>query len=280
MQAISVSNISAGYGADPVIKNISFDLECGKSLSIMGSNGSGKTTLLRSLNGLIKSTGSIKILGHDISTLKRREIAGMMAMMSQLSPVYFSYSIRETVELGRFARHDNERHGKGFNIKASHQSLVHDREVVDKCLELTGLKDIEKKQISSLSGGQLQRVFLARCFAQETPIILLDEPTNHLDLKYQAELMEHLEKWSCGETVMADGSHVPNTLIGVFHDISLAAEISSDMIFIKNGEVLCQGAKDKVFTADVLENAYGMDVAGYMNRQRRIWGQMREYQQD
>ena len=75
---------------------------------------------------------------------------------------------------------------------------------------------------------------------------------------------------------MADGSHVPNTLIGVFHDISLAAEISSDMIFIKNGEVLCQGAKDKVFTADVLENAYGMDVAGYMNRQRRIWGQMRE----
>ena len=277
MQAISVSNISAGYGADPVIKNISFDLECGKSLSIMGSNGSGKTTLLRSLNGLIKSTGSIKILGHDISTLKRREIAGMMAMMSQLSPVYFSYSIRETVELGRFARHDNERHGKGFSIKTSHQSLVHDREVVDKCLELTGLKDIEKKQISSLSGGQLQRVFLARCFAQETPIILLDEPTNHLDLKYQAELMEHLEKWSCGETVMADGSHVPNTLIGVFHDISLAAEISSDMIFIKNGEVLCQGEKDKVFTADVLENAYGMDVAGYMNRQRRIWGQMREY---
>ena len=277
MQAISVSNISAGYGADTVIKNISFDLECGKSLSIMGSNGSGKTTLLRSLNGLIKSTGSIKILGHDIATLKRREIAGMMAMMSQLSPVYFSYSIRETVELGRFARHDNERHGKGFNIKTSHQSLVHDREVVDKCLELTGLKDIEKKQISSLSGGQLQRVFLARCFAQETPIILLDEPTNHLDLKYQAELMEHLEKWSCGETVMADGSHVPNTLIGVFHDISLAAEISSDMIFIKNGEVLCQGEKDKVFTADVLENAYGMDVAGYMNRQRRIWGQMREY---
>ena len=275
MKAISVSNLSAGYGADPVIKDISFDLECGRSLSIMGANGSGKTTLLRSLNSLIKYNGDIKILGHDLSSLKRREIAGMMAMMSQLSPVYFSYSIRETVELGRFARHENER--ATSLLKTSHKSLVHDRELVDKCLELTGLKDIEKKQISSLSGGQLQRVFLARCFAQETPIILLDEPTNHLDLKYQAELMQHLENWSKGQTQLPDGTMVPNTLVGVFHDISLAVEISSDMIFIKNGEVLCQGEKDKVFTADVLENAYGMDVAGYMNRQRQIWGQMREY---
>uniref|UniRef100_UPI0025D655E8 ATP-binding cassette domain-containing protein n=1 Tax=Butyrivibrio sp. TaxID=28121 RepID=UPI0025D655E8 len=124
------------------------------------------------------------------------------------------------------------------------------------------------------SGGQLQRVFLARCFAQETPIILLDEPTNHLDLKYQAELMEHLIEWSKGETVLPDGTKVDNTLIGVFHDISLAVEISSDMIFIKSGEILCQGTKDKVLTADVLENVYGMDVAGYMNRQRRIWGEL------
>lgn len=275
MKAISVSDLSAGYGDAPVIKNISFDLECGRNLSIMGANGSGKTTLLRSLNGLLEARGQIQILGQDLSKLKRREIAGMMAMMSQLSSVYFSYTVRETVELGRFARHDNERHQKnGYSLKLSHMSLVHDREVVDKCLELTGLKDIEKKSISALSGGQLQRVFLARCFAQETPIILLDEPTNHLDLKYQAELMEHLEEWSKGQTKLADGTIVPNTLVGVFHDISLAAQISSDMIFIKNGEVFCQGEKDKVFTAEVLENTYGMDVAGYMNRQRRVWGEL------
>jgi len=275
MKAISVSDLSAGYNGDAVIKNINFELECGHNLCIMGANGCGKTTLLRSLTGLINYKGNIKILGRDLSSLKRREIAGMVAMMSQLSPVYFSYTIRETVELGRFARHDNERHQKGrAGIGLSHQSLVHDREVVDRCLEITGLKDIEKKQISALSGGQLQRVFLARCFAQETPIILLDEPTNHLDLKYQAELMEHLIEWSKGETVLSDGTKVDNTLIGVFHDISLAVEISSDMIFIKSGEILCQGTKDKVLTADVLENVYGMDVAGYMNRQRRIWGEL------
>lgn len=275
MKAISVSNLSAGYGSDPIISDISFDLECGHNLSIMGANGSGKTTLLRSLTGLIGYKGNISILGQDLGSLKRRQIAGMMAMMSQLSPVYFSYSVRETVELGRYARRDNEKHQNGasfLNMQLSHQSLVHDREVVDKCLEMTGLKDIEKKQISALSGGQLQRVFLARCFAQETPIILLDEPTNHLDLKYQAELMEHLETWSKGETALYDGTVVPNTLIGVFHDISLAVEVSSDMIFIKSGKVLCKGEKDKVLTADVLEEAYGMDVAGYMNRQRRIWG--------
>lgn len=272
LNAISVQSLSAGYGEDTVIRNVSFDLKCGNRLCIMGSNGSGKTTLLRSLTGLLKYSGNITILGKDLSKLKRREIAGMMAMMSQFSPVYFSYTVRETVELGRFARHDNERHQNGRILpQASAQMLIHDREIVDSCIEITGLKNIEKKQISELSGGQLQRVFLARCFAQESPIILLDEPTNHLDLKYKAELMEHLDNWSKGYTRTFDGMNVPNTLVGVFHDISLAASISSDMIFIKNGEVFSKGSKDQVFNSKVLKEAYGIDVVGYMNRQQSIW---------
>ena len=264
--AVSVTNLSSGYGDKKdiikhpernIIHDISFSIAQGSSVSILGSNGCGKTTLLRSLSRLLPYTGKVEIFGHDIAKMKRKEIASYVAMMSQLQDVYFSYTIKETVEMGRYIR---------GGIKNTH-----DIEMVDRCLEMTGLSGIYNKQINQLSGGQLQRVFLARTIAQETPVILLDEPTNHLDLKYQSELLEYLQRWSREKTVMPDGQVYKNTLIGVFHDIGLAAKLSKHMIFMKDGQIIADGQKKEVFTSDNLKKAYDMDVAAYMNEQKKIW---------
>lgn len=257
MEAITLKNVTAGYGSGDVLKGVSFYVEEGRATTLMGANGSGKTTLLRVLTGLLPYKGEVQILGHDLSKMKRREIAGYMALMSQLSPVYFSYTVRETVELGRYIR--QKTFGAG----------LHDREVVDRCIETTGLSGMQERQISTLSGGQLQRVFLARTLAQETPIILLDEPTNHLDLKYQAELISYLTDWSKEATTLENGETHPNTLVGVFHDIALAAQVSEDMIFLKQGEVLKKGPKKEILTAPLLEQVYDIDVAGYYAHQLR-----------
>ncbi len=255
--AVSVQNLHAGYGSREILHDLSFQIACGSSTVILGANGCGKTTLLRALNGSLSSTGRIQILGQDLAKMKRKEIACAMSMMSQISSVYFSYSIRETVELGRYAR--SRRTGLSS----------HDRDMVDQAIEMTGLGDIQDRQISQLSGGQLQRVFLARTLAQETPIILLDEPTNHLDFRYQAELMDFLKSWLKKKTSMPDGTEVNNTLIGVFHDLSLAAGIATDMIFLKDGKLLKQGHKGEVLTPSILSETYDIDAASYM---KETWG--------
>lgn len=256
--AVQIDSLRAGYGGNEVLHSISLDVACGSSMVILGANGSGKTTLLRTLAGLLPGEGRIRLLGRDISFMKRREIACSLAMMSQLSPVYFSYSVRETVELGRYAR------------RKSGGSKSRDREVVDACLEMTGLSEIKDRQTASLSGGQLQRVFLARTLAQETPIILLDEPTNHLDFRYQADLADFLSDWRKRTTVLPDGRVVRNTLIGVFHDISLASGIATHLAFMKEGKLLESGPKEKVLSRSALKETYGMDVSEYMGN---LWGQ-------
>jgi iron complex transport system ATP-binding protein len=268
MKAVEVEGLTAGYGTGAdlfhhpdraVLHDLSLSLEEGVPVTLLGPNGCGKTTFLRTLIGLLPYQGHVKIFGRELSKMKRKEIALNMAMMSQLSDQYFSYSIRETVEMGRFVR----------GVRTGH-----DREVVDRCLEMTGLKDMENREIRRLSGGQLQRVYLARTLAQETPLILLDEPTNHLDLRYQAELMEYLLAWSKGSTVLPDGRVCKNTLIGVFHDIGLAAQVSEYMVFLKKGRILAAGPKADTLSSRILEETYEMDVASYMRSQKKIWDEI------
>ncbi|MCH4193452.1 MAG: ABC transporter ATP-binding protein [Butyrivibrio sp.] len=270
MISLEAENISAGYG-NPKDKNrmqvlheVSFTVPEGRNVCILGANGSGKTTLLKVIAGMLPYTGSVRISGQDIQKLKRREIAEQVAMMLQFSDIYFSYTVRETVMLGRYLHIDN------FFGNPGRQ----DREIAEQAMEATGVSDLAERQIGALSGGQRQRVFLARTFAQHTPVILLDEPTNHLDLKYQEELMEYLQRWSEQETVLADGSHHRNTVIGVFHDINLAFGIAQDVIFLKDGRIVAQGEKNQTVTAEMLQTVYDIDVVNYMKRQLNHWKEL------
>lgn len=243
---IELKNLSAGYNGVDIIRNVSLKLDAGDNLCILGVNGSGKTTLLKAIAGIIPSQGDVLIDGKSIKAMKRQEIANEIAVMSQLSNIYFSYTVFETVLLGRYLYMKNN-----FLKEPSEK----DKAYVRKCLETVGMLDKQDKQIDTLSGGQLQRVFLARALAQEPNIILLDEPTNHLDLKSQRELIYYLKRWS------KDYNH---SVIGVFHDINHALELADYLLVLAKDNVMVFGKPEEIINSNLLNEVYEMDVAGYM----------------
>ncbi|HOK50020.1 MAG TPA: ABC transporter ATP-binding protein [Sedimentibacter sp.] len=250
---LSLQNVNAGYKGIDVIYNISFSLKEGENLCILGPNGCGKTTLIRAISGLIPHEGSIKIDGIDINKMKRADVAAKIAVLSQISTIYFSYSIYETVLLGRYL------HMKGRTFK---EPSSKDKEYTDKCLKAVGLYSIRNKQINELSGGQLQRVYLARTLAQEPDIILLDEPTNHLDLKHQAELIDFLRDWS---------KYEGHSVIGVMHDLNLAIKLSDKVLVLDKGRMAAYGKATDVFSSNLLNQVYDMNITEYMVDSLRIW---------
>jgi iron complex transport system ATP-binding protein len=174
-------------------------------------------------------------------------------MLSQLSGIYFQYSVYETVMMGRYLHIKD----KLFGLPSRE-----DKKHVRQCLDAVDLTDVSDKPITELSGGQLQRVFLARTLAQSPEIIMLDEPTNHLDLKYQIELIEYLKIWA-----QENG----RTIIGVMHDINLAMKLSDNIMIMKNGCIAANGKTDDVITDSLLKEVYDIDVAGYMRQSLQRW---------
>ena len=243
--ALELRGITAGYGADPILKDISFSLEEGKRLAVLGPNGSGKTTLLRVLDGLLEWKGELKILGKDAAGMSREELARSVAMMSQFAGASLPYTVEETVLMGRYVHMS-----RGILAGPGEK----DRQVARDCLRAAGLSGWEQKRVTELSGGQLQRVFLARTLAQEPSVILLDEPTSHLDLKYQTELADYLKGW---------GQQPGHTVVGVLHDINLALRLADTFLFLKGGRILAHGGTE-ILTPELLTETYGMDVAAYM----------------
>jgi iron complex transport system ATP-binding protein len=185
-------------------------------------------------------------------------LAKKIALMGQSADVYFPYTVRETVEMGRYAWQS------GF---ASGLSL-HDRVVVDRALDRLGLTEISHSMIDQLSGGQLQRVFLARTFAQESGVILLDEPTNNLDLRYQLELLEYLKEWT---RERERGAFSPHTVVAVLHDINLARKYADQIVLLKQGSVAASGVPGDILTGDSLRAVFGIDVVGFMRESLSRW---------
>lgn len=264
---VEIRKVSAGYekkkkrpaGAENyIVKEITMDIPEGHCVSLLGPNGSGKTTLLRVIAGMLEADGEILIDGKSISSLKRKEIAKYISFFSQMTRVYFSYSVYETVMQGRYV------HGSSFFSNTA--SL--DKEVVEETLEALGLQDLSDKQITVLSGGQLQRVMLARCIAQESPVLILDEPMNHLDMKIQSEFLDYLMKWREKPVRMPGMREYAPTIIGVFHDINTAAYIADEIALLSEGRLLSFGPKEEVLKKELLEEAYRFDVTGFLRKYR------------
>lgn len=255
---LEVQNVCAGYNGTEIVHNISFQLNMGESMCILGANGCGKTTFLRTVGNLLPFTGSIKLDGTEIRSMKRKKIAAKVALLSQISGTYFPYTVYDTVMLGRY---QHIRQGLSDRPGKS------DREAVEHCLETVGLSHYANRKINELSGGQLQRVFLAKALAQDPQIILLDEPTNHLDIKHQVELIQYLKQWS------ESGEHA---VIGVFHDINLAMQLSDKILFMKDGREIAFGSMEEIGSKQLLEDVYDMDLAGYLDQESENWRQLSE----
>ena len=255
MSLLALEDVRAGYQGQDVVHGVSLSVEGGECFLILGPNGCGKTTLLRAIAGLLPSRGAIALDGRPLGGMRRREVAGRVALLSQLSQVYFPYTVYDTVMLGRYVHQKG-----GFRAPTGE-----DRRCVERCLETVGLWDMRGRMIDALSGGQLQRVFLARTLAQEPRIILLDEPTNHLDLKYQTMLMESLREWTRREGC---------AMVGVVHDLNLALSFGDRMMLMRDGCAAACGKPSEALRADLLGSVFGMDVAAYMKNALARWGEL------
>lgn len=250
MARLDVKQLVCGYGKEDVVKGVSFTLGEGEILSIAGPNGCGKTTLLRGVCGLLPvKSGGAYLDGQLVSSLSPKERARKIAMLSQTGAggEYSEYTVMETVIMGRYAR---QRGGFFSEISAE------DTEAAEKYIDEVGLRGLENHLITELSGGQLQRVFLARAFAQEPDIIFLDEPANHLDLKHCAELADLLRSWAAGG----------KSVVGVFHDLGFAAAVSDRILLMRDGEAVMCGAAAEVMKSDLLGEVFDTDVRGYMRK--------------
>lgn len=249
---LKVEGFYCGYHGVDITRNINFSLQKGEKLCIIGANGSGKSTLLRGMMGLTQSRGECTLNEVSVAELSPKERARYLAFLSQTTGVVTSYSVRDTVAMGRYC------HKKGvFSSLSKWES-----DFIDHCIQSVGLWDQREQSIACLSGGQVQRAFLARTFAQAPTVILLDEPTNHLDLKIQLELYDYLTAWT------QEGEHA---LVAVLHDVNAVRGFADKVLLLDKGECLGFGKVDEVLTQPLLERAYEVDVWGYMQQSYQRW---------
>jgi iron complex transport system ATP-binding protein len=220
---------------EKILADFSVQLGKGCFAGIIGPNGSGKTTLLRCVYGALKpKSGTIFLNTRDIRQMKPMELARSMAAVLQESPSDFDFTVEEMVMMGRHP------HKKGLALKN-----LHDRELVQQALNRVGLADFQHRRFSSLSGGEKQRVRLARALVQEADLLILDEPTNHLDIRYAIEILSLVQ--SLGITVLA-----------VLHDLNLAAAYCDVLYLVAQGKVVAYGKPEDILTPQRIQAVFGV----------------------
>jgi iron complex transport system ATP-binding protein len=247
---LNIEGLRCGYNGREVLHGIGLRAREGEFLALAGPNGCGKTTLLKCIAKILPYQGRVSIDGEDMGRMRRKTVAQRVALLSQASHLYFPYTVFDTVALGRYAY-----------TKSMFGSLsAADREIIDKNLRLLDLSEVREKLVTELSGGQLQRVYLARTLVQDPHIILLDEPTNHLDLKHQTGLLQYIQAW-----VHETG----RTALGAMHDLNLTRSYADRMALMSEGQVVAEGSA--AWDSATLNRVYGMDVSGFMQESYAKW---------
>ncbi len=226
----------------PIIDNVTAQLEKGKFYGILGPNGAGKTSLVKHILGLVKNYwGHIYFDGVDTKNIKRNELARYVAFLSQNTAKDVDFSVEEVVAMAR------EPYRKRFSFLNSR-----DVEIITEAMEYTDCLHLRDTSICHISGGERQRVMIARAIAQDTPWIILDEPTSNLDIKHQLDLMMVLDKLKKDKK---------KTIIAVLHDINLAKKYCDKIIMMKEGKVELSGDSKEVLTKDNLSKLYNVDIS-------------------
>jgi iron complex transport system ATP-binding protein len=223
------------------IRALEFAVVPGEILAVIGPNASGKTTLIRLLSKvLVPDRGRVRLEGREMATLSRAEVARRLAVVPQDVPVGFPYTVEELVLMGRFP------HGPGRFFETRD-----DRLAAAEAMAIAGVSALAREALSRISGGERQRVILARALAQRPRLLLLDEPTTHLDLRYQAEVVGLLRRLN-GDTGL--------TVILVSHDLNLAAEMSHRVLLLADGALVRIGPPEAVLEESLIQSVYGCRV--------------------
>jgi iron complex transport system ATP-binding protein len=234
---LQVKNLSFAYYVTPVLKQVSFEMSSAEVVCLVGPNGSGKSTLIRCIDAILKpNRGGIFIDGEDTRRIPRRELAKRMGYVPQGAPQVFSTTVFDSVLMGR-------------RPHAYWRSSDKDVDKVVEVLQLLGLEDLAFRDCNELSGGQLQRVIIARALAQEPDILLMDESTSALDISHQLEVMETLISLVRGRNIAA---------VMVMHDLNMASRYADRVLMLKEGAVFSEGTPAQIFTEENIASVYGV----------------------
>ncbi len=234
---LEIKSLSVAYGARPVLHNLSLQLPPGSMLAVIGPNGAGKTTLIRALTGILPpQSGQILIDGRDLNHLSAAERARRIAVVPQARQLPPAFTAWETVLLGRTP-----------HLNWLGQTSRRDEEIARQAMERTRTFELADRPVGELSGGEQQRLLLARALAQAAPFLLMDEPTAHLDLKYQFSLLEEVRQLAQKDKL---------AVLVVLHDLNLVARYADQVALLVEGRLRALGATADVLTSDVLSEAY------------------------
>jgi iron complex transport system ATP-binding protein len=240
--ALIGADLTLGYDGRTVVDGAHIDLRAGRVTALIGPNGSGKSTLLRSLARLHAPRSGSITLGDDLDALSLhpKEFARRVTLLTQSRPTPGGVRVRDVVAYGRHPYRG--RFGSGDEGGPA---------VVRRALELTGVAGMAERPVDELSGGELQRVWLATCLAQDTGVVLLDEPTTFLDLRYQIETLD----------IIRDLADEHGVALGVvLHDLNQAAAVADHVVLLHSGVVRATGTPAEVFAADLLSEVYGLRI--------------------
>ena len=233
---IRTEDTTLSYGAARILKGISLETHTGEFVGIIGPNGSGKSTLLKCIYRVLKPDGGCIWLGdQELHEMKIRNSARKVAVVAQHNYYNFEFSVREVVMMGR-APHK----------KMLEKDGAKDFEIVAQALKTVGMYEFADRNFSTLSGGEQQRVILARALAQQTPCLILDEPTNHLDITHQLQLME-----------LVRGLNV--TVLSAIHDLNIAAMYCDRLYILKDGEIVGSGTPEELLTPETIRRVYQVE---------------------
>lgn len=237
MERLTVNDLSFGYFDENVIEDINISAEAGRFTGIIGSNGSGKSTILKCIYGGLKaSKGSIMLGERSLSDMSPQQLAANIAVVGQENEFTFDFTVWEMAAMGRTPH-------KGL----FQPDTAQDREIVADALQKTGMYALKDRSFRQLSGGEKQRVIIARAIAQQSELMILDEPTNHLDIAYQLQTFE---------TVKALGV----TVLAAVHDLNLAALFCDRIYVLKDRHIFAEGSPEEILTADNIKEVFGVEA--------------------
>lgn len=238
----------AGY---TLVDHVTFNLKEGERFLIVGPNGAGKSTIIKAISQSIPYSGKILFKGEDLAKMRKNQIARNIGVLSQHHSVNYSFTVEEIVELGRFS----------YRKEKSLRKV--EKEIIQEALEITGMIEKRKQSVLTLSGGEIQRTFLAQLFAQNPQILILDEPTNYLDIQYQEQIFCVIDEWITSKN---------KAVLAVVHDLSLASYFGTEFLLMNQGKAVSCGRKEKVMIPERLNQVYEMNVGSWLHTLYQHWG--------
>lgn len=247
MSFLVASDISQMVEGRPILHKVDIKIEKGKIYSILGPNGCGKSTLLKTLGRQFQPVrGMVQLDNRNVYSLSQKEMAKHLSYLQQHTQ-HIDISVRQLVSYGRTP------HKSMFQ-----RFTLEDEEIIDWAMKQTDITNLSERSIATLSGGELQRVWIAMALAQKSTMLFLDEPTNHLDIAHQIDLLQLIRRLN---------DEMNMTVVMVLHDLNFAATYSDEVIVLKDGTVYSKGTPKQVMTPQMFEEVFGICVKPFFDEQ-------------